>query len=260
MSAALVAWLGTEQNLMDDLESTLYVLLWMGIMYFLCRDKEAVSAFINHCLNPIVSPDSSHTGKIDFVMSRKFFSIIRFPNHNCFPTLIDNLGSLFVACYRSMVQCRPEQELAVQEDPSTYYALIQVVTKDPKNILLQNLLHNNPIHKDFQSMEKLQSLAYIIELFTTLVNDDSKWTNDPPPSVQDIWPPVNHSPFTKSSWVTVQWMDDLHNLQLLAPADCMSAGNGDIICTPDNLEDPLEDSDLEILTYLSPASVVEQLE
>ena len=140
MSAALVAWLGTEQNLMDDLESTLYVLLWMGIMYFLCRDKEAVSAFINHCLNPIVSPDSSHTGKIDFIMSRKFFSIIRFPNHNCFPTLIDNLGSLFVACYRSMVQCRPEQELAVQEDPSTYYALIQVVTKDPKNILLQNLL------------------------------------------------------------------------------------------------------------------------
>ena len=55
-------------------------------------------------------------------------------------------------------------------------------------------------------------------------------------------------------------MDDLHNLQPLAPASSMLAGNGDIICTPDDLEDPLEDSDLETLTYSSPASVVEQLE
>ena len=79
MSAALVVWLGTEQNLMDDLESTLYVLLWMGIMCSLCRDKEAVSAFINHCLNPIVSPDSGYTGKIDFIMSRNLFPIISSP-------------------------------------------------------------------------------------------------------------------------------------------------------------------------------------
>ena len=84
------------------------------------------------------------------------------------------------------MQHRPEQELAAQEDLSTYYAIIQVAAQDPKNILLQNLLHNNPIHKDFQSMEKLQSHSYIIELFTTLVNDDSKWTNDPPASVQDV--------------------------------------------------------------------------
>ena len=109
-------------------------------------------------------------------------------------------------------------------------------------------------------MEKLQSHSYIIKLFTTLVNDDSIWTNDPPASVQDIWPHIDHSPFTKSSWVTVQWMDDLHNVQPLAPAGSMLAGNGDIICTPDDLEDPLEGSDLETWTCLSPASVVEQLE
>ena len=186
MSAALVAWLSTEQNLMDNLESILYVLLWMGIMYSPCRDKEAVSAFINHCLNPLVSPNSNYTGKIDFIMSRTLFSIIRFPDRDGFLTLMDNLGSIFVACDRSIMQHRPEQELAAQEDLSTYYAIIQVAAQDPKNILLQNLLHNNPIHKDFQSMEKLQSHSYIIELFTTLVNDDSKWTNDPPASVQDV--------------------------------------------------------------------------
>ena len=144
---------------MDDLESTLYILLWMGIMYSPCRGKDAVSVFINHCLNPLVSLNSNYTRKIDFIMSRTLFSIIRSPNCDGFLILMDNLGSLFVACYRSIMQCRPEQELAAQEDQSTKYALIHVVTKDPENILLQNLVHNNPIHKDFQLMEKLQSQA-----------------------------------------------------------------------------------------------------
>lgn len=78
MSASLVGLLDIPQCLMDDLESTLYVLLWITIMYSPCSDSSIILGFLDHTLDPQVMAKTRYLEKLYFLENGAFFDNVKF--------------------------------------------------------------------------------------------------------------------------------------------------------------------------------------
>ena len=143
MSAALVGQLDVSQCLQDDLESSLYVLLWMGIMYSPCNDTKSLAAFLDHCLDPLVQPNTCFTGKADFILGRTLLSNIQFIGCPGLLQLLEELTKLFGACYK-LLKAKPpqteEQWQARQEELEDYRRIVQDAEREPDNGFYQRAL------------------------------------------------------------------------------------------------------------------------
>ena len=112
MSAALVAQLDMPQCVMDDLESTLYVILWMAIMYSSCSDISAIPAFLDHTLDPQIKwPEDCYMGKLDFLKGRSLLQTIKFVGQPAFDKLAKDLAVLFSAQYELRETVEPPKIL-----------------------------------------------------------------------------------------------------------------------------------------------------
>jgi len=89
MSARLVARLDGVHSFQDDLESTIYVLLWMILMYSETSNRDQVPTFLSGVLDPQPHGESGGFSKADFLKARTFLQQFKFPGQHALHHLVD---------------------------------------------------------------------------------------------------------------------------------------------------------------------------
>lgn len=226
MSAALVGQLDTSQGLMDDLESTLYVVLWMAIMYSPCRDiGSSLSNFLDYCLDPIVPPQGSHSAKADFLEARNLFSSVHFTGRPGLLHLFNQLADLFAARYTSLKAASPSKTPEQRADRQMAEHFVTITEAEalanPNDPYRSFQLKSNAIYVERQMMARLRTHDYIIELFTETAKKDNFWVTDGPAVKQDIRNPSRDPgfKFTKSGWGTTLFLGELDDLNEIESYD-----------------------------------------
>ena len=140
MSAALIAQLDTLQCLIDNLESTLYIILWLAIMYSPCSNISAIPTFLDHTLNPqIKQPEDYYTGKLDFLKGRSLLQTTKFIGWPAFDKLIKDLAVPFSAQYelreRQLPDRMEEEKATDNQEQETLAELHRHASKNPSSIL-----------------------------------------------------------------------------------------------------------------------------
>ena len=79
MSTRLVAQLDGVHSFQDDLESTIYVLLWMILMYSETSDRDQVPMFLSGVLDPQPHRETGGFNKADFLKAQTFLQQVNFP-------------------------------------------------------------------------------------------------------------------------------------------------------------------------------------
>ena len=149
MSAALVMDNCATQTFVDDLESVLYVILWLVLMYFPSSMMvEQLTAFVHGILDPKQYSGMGGTTKADFLKGHTTLQGITFPNWPLLPALLLELVSLFAVRYKTLPIYTPVMLVAFQ------------------------------IHYQ-QRMKQLESHDHVIKLISDAIRDPQMWpTND----------------------------------------------------------------------------------
>jgi hypothetical protein len=95
MSAKLMTTLGVQHDFCVDLESSLYILLWMTMRFSEVIPKKKFLPFLTTVLNPQCYDDKGSTGKADFLKGKTLLPLINFPGHPMLFNLINDLCDLF---------------------------------------------------------------------------------------------------------------------------------------------------------------------
>lgn len=99
MSARLISNLEGEHDLQDDLESSIYILLWMALMFLECSGRDYVESFMAHVIDPQPYGWNSGFRKVDFLQTRSYLHQIKFLQCPLLDMLITELALLFSAYY-----------------------------------------------------------------------------------------------------------------------------------------------------------------
>ena len=99
MSSKLISQKIWQHDFRDDLESSIYVLLWVTLMYSSCSDVGQVALFMEGVLDPQPHETGSGLGKADCLQGRSFLKQVNFPNRPNLHELIDKLAQLFAVRY-----------------------------------------------------------------------------------------------------------------------------------------------------------------
>jgi hypothetical protein len=86
---------------MDDLESSIYVLLWMALTFLECFDRTQVPSFMEHVIDPQPQGNTSGFKKVDFLQARAFLKAVKFPHWPAIDNPIDQLAIMFSVRYET---------------------------------------------------------------------------------------------------------------------------------------------------------------
>ena len=100
MSGKLILGGDHIHNFQDDLESTIYILVWVGVVYSK-TNKEQFSGVLDNVLDPRRSVAPDYTAKPDFLSGGNFFDIYKFSDRPCFDELLHSLAHLFAVRYET---------------------------------------------------------------------------------------------------------------------------------------------------------------
>lgn len=92
MSCKLISQQVWQHNSRDDLELSIYVLLWVTLMYLTCSNVSQVTLFMKGVLNPQYHENRGGLNKADFLQGRTFLEAVDFPNQHNPHNLIDQLA------------------------------------------------------------------------------------------------------------------------------------------------------------------------
>jgi hypothetical protein len=101
MSARLIGNMEGQHVLMDDLESSIYVLLWTALTFSECSDRAQVPSFMEHIINPQRHGNTGSFGKVDFLQARTFLKAVKFPHQPALDNLINQLAIMFLVRYKT---------------------------------------------------------------------------------------------------------------------------------------------------------------
>ena len=99
MSSKLISDPNWRHDFQDDLESSIYVLLWVMLMYSTCSNPAQVVPFMEGVLDPQPHAMGSGFGKSDFLIGKSFLGSVQFSGRPAFDTLLLHLASLFSLRY-----------------------------------------------------------------------------------------------------------------------------------------------------------------
>jgi hypothetical protein len=178
---------GVEHNFRDDLESSLYVLLWTTLMYSEVSHwhKNWVSSFLASVLDPQSYDGDGSCGKQDFLKGQTFLSQVNFPNRPALHELVYNLADLFQFRY----------ELAPTESQKEGHNELQALVGESSR-----LYQAHYCTEYYRSMDKLKNHAATIELFETALSDRSKWPANDCSVKQVFGPRPPTEPVLKTRW------------------------------------------------------------
>jgi len=164
MSAGLISQKSVQHDFRDDLESSIYVLLWMTLMFSEVSNNAIVPTFLSNVLDPRPYSNNGGHSKMDFLCGRTFLSNIEFPDRTELLTLVVELASLFSVRY--------EKEPSAAERSSSQYLLEQ---EDPT---LRQMYTETQCAKYDKWIQKLEDHMATIELFNAALKDRTKWPSN----------------------------------------------------------------------------------
>jgi hypothetical protein len=166
MSANLMSQPDVLHDFRDDLESSLYTLLWTTVMYSEVSDRDLVPPFLASVFNPQPYNGKGGGGKKDFLKGQSFLQDVDFPNRPALHVLIGDLARLFQIRY---------VKIPTGEDREAYHRLLSTL-KDP---YLRNTYESSNVCKQYDDgVSRLEDHAATIALFDVALSDRSKWPNN----------------------------------------------------------------------------------
>jgi hypothetical protein len=102
MSAGIVSGKIVKQDHQDDLESLLYTLLWVTVMYSKCPSPDQVSSLLATIFEPHRTGPKVNYAKLDFLRGRSFLIETKWPERRIVIELLIKLAELFATRYVNM--------------------------------------------------------------------------------------------------------------------------------------------------------------
>jgi hypothetical protein len=179
---------------LDDLESSLYVLLWTTMMYSDIPDKDHVDLFLKRVLDPQPRNDKGGFGKTDFLLGQTFLGKVKFPERPRLHKLICELAQLF--------QFRYGKQVPTEGQRKNYNDLKKDLTlagpTPPPYLKEAYNEHYCKVYDD--AMSNLNDHEGTIKLFTDAVRDRSEWPINDSSVKQDLGDKLLTEPVLKSDW------------------------------------------------------------
>jgi hypothetical protein len=170
MSANLIFHRTAQHSFKDDLESLLYVLLWIIVKYSTVSIKDAVPHFMANVLDPQPYRGTGGLGKHDFLKGQSFLKEVKFPGREALHKLVSDLADLF----RFRYELEP-----TAEDRKNYEELWKVMEKSNTHPSIVEALENNYRCAVYdRATRKLEGHAATIELFDTALRIRSNWPGE----------------------------------------------------------------------------------
>lgn len=166
MSARLIGHMDGPHDLKDDLKSSLYILLWMALMFSKCSNTEQVPSFLSGVLDPQPNGSTGGYGKADFLKGKTFLAQVKFPGRPAFDTLLYKLAELFAVHY---------EEPPLDSQRSIANTLLSLAQNDPMTLPLYK---SSTAYLFEQRMTALKSHGATIAIFDAALLDRSQWPAD----------------------------------------------------------------------------------
>jgi hypothetical protein len=186
---------GHVHNFKDDLESSVYVLLWVALMYSEPSERDLVAAFLMNVLDPQPSGTTGGSSKADFLQARTFLKQIQFPGRPELHRLIDQLAQLFAVRYET------EPGSAERLAGERYRSLVAQSQPSERTLLL-DMFKSNPIYTYDQRMLKLEDHVATIALFDDSLAERSQWPDGDTGVKQTYLPRPPSQAVIKTDWHT----------------------------------------------------------
>ena len=200
MSATLVAniFAPTIHNFRDDLESSLWVLMWLFLMYSPCTNKEQAALFFNSTLDPQSKSLMGGYSKVDRLKGSTFSTKVSFEGWPALDKLIWQLAHLFASHY--------EMSLTADDKKSLEY-MREIQLNNPQ-LFTKLKLYNHLIWSHSLCLASLASHKATIEIFSLTVEDPDGWGAPDPAIKQNLrGDRPSPTPSTKSDWTTTLIID-----------------------------------------------------
>lgn len=101
MSARMIGNMTGPHNYQDNLKSSIYVLMWVVLMYSKCSNQTQVLKFLRDILDPQPIGSTGSYCKADFLKGRTFLQEVEFLHCPALHKLISELAYLFAVCYEA---------------------------------------------------------------------------------------------------------------------------------------------------------------
>ena len=177
MSASLVMNNEAPHTFVDDLESVLYVIIWLALMYSSSSmTVEQRTAFVQGILDPKQYSGTGGTTKADFLKGRTVLQNIIFLDRPLLPGLLLNLATLFAVRYEMLPTNNPAMMAVLQ------------------------------IHYQ-QRTEQLESHEYVIKLISDTIQDPQLWPTNDAAVQQSLLYPHATKKRTKTLYDLEQWSE-----------------------------------------------------
>jgi len=193
MSSALICNMTRHvHNFRDDLESSVYVLLWVTLMYSEASNRDLVAAFLMNVLDPQPSGTTGGSSKADFLQGRSFLKQVQFPGRPQLHYLIDQLAQLFAVRYET--EPNATERLAAEQYRS--------FAETSQHAVLWDMFNSNPVYTFDLRMSKLKDHVATIALFDEALADRSQWPIGDPGVKQTFLPRSPPQAVIKTDWHT----------------------------------------------------------
>lgn len=198
MSSKLISHKIWQHDFRDDLESSVYVLLWVTLMYSSCSDAEHVVPFMKGVLDPQPHKSRGGFGKADFLQGRSFLKQVNFPNRSALHNLIDQLAQLFAVRYEE-----PPDSCAREE----FEQLLNLAQNQPGTMTA--IIHNQSAVAFYdRRMDALKGHVATIQLFDEALANRSQWPTADAAAKQNIYASI-HAPRAASYTLKTGWSTTL---------------------------------------------------
>jgi hypothetical protein len=194
MSAGLVAGNQTQDN-RDDLESSLYTLLWVAVMYLKCPNPDRVVGLLNEIFEP--HPGIRVTGsKEDFLQGRSFLKVKLFPDPPALFKLVRGLAVLFASRYHDGDEPSNTQETGDANSSPTSTTSVSEYNQRTSSQLIDH--------------------SAVIKLFDAALQDRSEWPVNDAAERQQYHgsKKVLDGLELKTGWCTIQYVETSKDVEM----------------------------------------------
>ncbi len=207
-----------QHDLKNDLESSVYVLLWVALACSPVSNPNQAAMFLRNTLDHQPCGPTGDYSKAHFLITRTFLRKVKFLGCPALDELIDELAYLLSVRY--VTPPTISQRNAATE--------ILLLTQRNDNSIFWDVYHDTFPFKFDQQMAQLADHEGVIKLFNDALSDHLIWPNDPP-AKQDF-DRLLHQRVVKTGWSTTiffEYPKMMGNLsQTLTPrkVECTKSG------------------------------------
>jgi hypothetical protein len=210
MSANLIGQMNgqnTTHTLQDDLESSLYVLIWMVLMYSETSDKSQVPSFLSGVLDPKPYGPTGGYGKADFLKARTFLQRVTFPGRPALHNLITKLAELFAVRYE-------EEPNKADKENAIFLLKQKSEASNPGDVdQFQNAYMRTPVYLYETRKNDLKGYQHTLDLIKEALKYPASWpTNDFAVKQDFQLEPPTPQLVIKSGWDTAVFVDHMDDL------------------------------------------------